>query len=162
MIHKNSIISAREDSKVKSARWHSEKIEQRRGWEPRVKQERFISSPFYSDYRGARRADCTFHSASERGDKNRVVRSKGTHWSKCSDNLSRPFVVRHDCTYAQSVRENGNRAKWICSHRKSAWEEGRGRDERGEKESNDVCVRDGDAKLSKRRRSRQISAITVG
>lgn len=36
-----------------------------------------------------------------------------------------------DCTHAQSVRENGNRAKWIRSLRKSAREEGRGRDERG-------------------------------
>lgn len=48
--------------------------------------------------------------------------------SKCSDNLLRPFVVWRDCTHAQSVRENGNRAKWIRSLRKSAWEEGRGRD----------------------------------
>lgn len=59
--------------------------------------------------------------------------------SKCSDNLSRPFVVRCDCTHAQSVRENGNRAKWIRSLRKSVWEEGRGGgggggDERGEQQ----------------------------
>lgn len=53
--------------------------------EPRVNQERFISShpplspPFYSDYRGESRESRTCHSAPERDGENKVVRSKGIH-----------------------------------------------------------------------------------
>lgn len=112
-------------------------------WEPRVNQKRFIRPlPFYSDYHGVSRADCTFHSMPEYAAKTESSDRK-VHIdcnSKCSDNLLRPFVVWRDCTHAQSVRENGNRAKWIRSLRKSAREEGRGREDgRG---GTAVCLRE--------------------
>lgn len=47
--------------------------------------------------------------------------------SKCNDNLSWSFVARHDCTHAQSMRKNGNRAKWICRDEKAERVIARGR-----------------------------------